>query len=204
MVAAQGLAQGTAQGLAGRVAAELSEECGWTRQAVGRAIHRAGRTPRPHRVAATEWQPTERALAVLDAAPRLATGRHPADEPPEMRLTRLANRTGDQGWLGAPRRVRIGGRSWVVLVVDGEVVLVTAGAASLDDYPTILGGRQPDDRQDWDGRGALAVCRAVRTLQLIFDRQRAAAATASPPSATRRRLGRHRTVSEPTPPHRLP
>ncbi len=118
---------------------------------------------------------------------------HPAAEPPELRLTRLASRTGEQGW-----------RPWMVLVVDGEVVLVSVGAQSLDDYPLILGGRQPDARQDWDGRGRLAVCRAVRALQLILDRRRAAAAAASPPSATRRRLGRHRTVSGPTPLHRLP
>lgn len=74
-------------------------------------------------------------------------------------------------------------------MVDGEVVLVSIGAQSLDDYPLILGGRQPDERQDWNGRRRLAVCRAVRALQLILDRERAAAAAASPPSATRRRLG---------------
>jgi len=108
---------------------------------------------RPHCEQAREWQPTARARAVLDAVPRLATGRHPADEPPEMRLTRLANRTGTQEWLAATGRLAIGWRPWVVLVVDGEVVLVSVGARSLDDYPIVLGGRQPDARQDWDGRG---------------------------------------------------
>ncbi len=82
-----------------------------------------------------------------------AAGRDPREEGPEARLTRWGHRTGHWTHLDASGTlVSVGGHRWLLLVVDGEAVLVDTWARGEHDDPVVYGGRQPLAQQDWDER----------------------------------------------------